>query len=127
MLTLKNLFYVLVFGGVIYVGIQQALEMGDSREWPTTEGVITASHITSNHKTSTEKGWHGNRYQYEVQVQYAYEVDGISYSGNRLRIGPKNHSSEKNAQRELAEYPVGQRVRVYYNPKVPERSLLKHI
>ena len=63
MLTLKNLFYVLVFGGVMYVGIQQALEMGDSREWPTTEGVITASHITSNHKTSTEKGWHGNRYQ----------------------------------------------------------------
>ena len=26
MLTLKNLFYVLVFGGVMYVGIQQALE-----------------------------------------------------------------------------------------------------
>lgn len=70
MLTLKNLFYVLVFGGVMYVAIQQALEMGDSRKWPTTEGVITGSHITSSHKTSTEKGWHGNRYQYEVRVQY---------------------------------------------------------
>ena len=127
MLTLKNLFYVLVFGGVMYVGIQQALEMGDSRKWPTTEGVITESHITSSHKTSTEKGWHGSRYEYEVRVQYAYEVDGVSYNGNRLRIRPNKYSSEKNAQRELAEYPLGQRVRVYYNPKEPERSLLKPI
>ena len=127
MLTLKNLFYVLVFGVVMYVAMQQALEMGDSREWPTTEGVITASHITSSHKTSTEKGWHVNRYQYEVRVQYAYEVDGVSYSGNRLRIRPNKYSSEKNAQRELAEYPLGQRVRVYYNPREPERSLLKPI
>lgn len=122
---MKQLLYLLMLGVMLYFGIQQALEMGDSREWPTTEGVITASRITSNHKTSTEKGWHSNRYQYEVRVQYAYEVDGVSYSGNRLRIGPKKHSSEKNAQRELAEYPVGQRVRVYYNPKEPERSLLK--
>ena len=127
MLTLKNLFYVLVFGVVMYVGIQQALEMGDSREWPTTEGVITESRITSSYKTSTEKGSRGNHYEYEVDVQYAYEVDGLSYSGNRLRIRPNKYSSEGNAQRELAEYPVGQRVRVYYNPKEPERSLLKHI
>lgn len=127
MLTLKNLFYVLVFGGVIYVGIQQALEMGDSREWPTTGGVITAAYITGSHKTSTEKGWHGNRYQYAVRVQYAYEVDGVSYSGNRLRIRPNKYSSEKSAQRELAEYPLGQRVPVYYNPSEPERSLLKPI
>lgn len=127
MLTLKNLFYVLVFGVVMYVGIQQALEMGDSRQWPTAEGVITASRIASSHKTSTEKGWHGSRYEYEVRVQYAYSVGGVSYSGNRLRIRPNKYSSEGNAQRELAEYPVGQRVRVYYNPKEPERSLLKHI
>jgi hypothetical protein len=44
MLTLKNLFYVLVFGVVMYVAIQQALEMGDSREWPTTEGVIRVAY-----------------------------------------------------------------------------------
>jgi hypothetical protein len=127
MLTLKNLFYVLVFGVVMYVGIQQALEMGDSREWPTTEGVITESRIVSSHETSTEKGWHGSRYEYEVRVQYSYSVDGVSYSGNRLRIRSTKYSLEGNAQRELAEYPVGQRVRVYYNPKEPERSLLKHI
>ncbi|MBD9423833.1 DUF3592 domain-containing protein [Pseudomonas sp. PDM15] len=127
MLTLKNLFYVLVFGVVMYAGIQQALEMGDSREWPTAEGVITESRITSSYKTSSEKGWHGSRYEYEVRVQYAYSVDGVSYSGKHLRIRPNQYSSEEHAQQELAEYPVGQRVRVYYNPKEPERSLLKHI
>jgi len=117
MLTLKNLFYVLVFGVLMYVGIQQALEMGNSRKWPTTEGMITASRITSSYKTSSEKGSRGHHYEYEVDVQYAYEVDGVGYSGNRLRIRPTKYSLEGNAQRELAEYPVGQRVR--------ERSLLK--
>ncbi|WP_171016367.1 DUF3592 domain-containing protein [Pseudomonas sp. F(2018)] len=122
MLTLKNLFYVLVFGVVMYVGIQQALEMGDSREWPTTEGVITESHIT---RTTEQRS--SMRYEYEVRVRYSYSVDGVSYSGDRLRIRRNRYSWETNAQRELAEYPVGQRVRVYYNPKEPERSLLKHI
>jgi hypothetical protein len=127
MLTLKNLLYVLVAGLVIYVVVQQAREMGDAREWPTTEGVITTSRIASSHQTSTEKGWRENRYEYEVQVQYSYNVDGVSYSSNRLRIRPSKYSSESTARRELKEYPPGQRVRVYYNPQEPERSLLKHI
>ena len=127
MLTLKNLLYALVFAALMYVAVQQALEMGDSREWPTAEGVITASRIASSHQTSTEKGWHAKRYEYEVRVQYSYSVDGVSYTGNRLRIRPTEYSSEKHAQRELAEYPVGQRLRVYYNPQDPERSVLKPI
>jgi hypothetical protein len=124
---MKQLCYVLLFGVVMYFAVQQALEMGDSREWPTTEGVITASHIDRSHRTSTEKGWRGDRYEYEVRVQYSYSVDGVGYTGNRLRIRPDEYRSEERAQRELAEYPVGQRVRVYYDPKAPERSLLKHI
>ena len=39
---MKQLLYLLMLGVMLYFGIQQALEMGDSREWPTTEGVITA-------------------------------------------------------------------------------------
>ncbi|MEO4047895.1 DUF3592 domain-containing protein [Pseudomonas sp. CAU 1711] len=124
---MKKLLYALTLGAMLYFGIQQALEMGDSRDWPTTEGVIIASRIASSHKTSTEKGWRGNRYEYEVRVQYSYSVGGVNYTGHRLRIRPTKYGFEQNARRELAEYPVGQRVRVYYDPKQPERSLLKHI
>ncbi|MDG9924616.1 MULTISPECIES: DUF3592 domain-containing protein [unclassified Pseudomonas] len=122
MLSLKNLLYALVFGVMMYFAIQQALEMGDSREWPTVEGVITESHIT---RTTEQRS--SVRYEYEVRVQYSYNVDGVGYTSDRLRIRRTRYSWETNAQRELAEYPVGQRVRVYYNPKEPERSLLKHI
>lgn len=122
---MKQLLYVLVFGVAIYFAIQQALEMGDSREWPTTEGLISSTHITHSTDRQPAKGDHRLRHEYEVRVQYSYSVDGVSYTGNRLRIRPSHHSTEQQARRELAEYPAGQRVRVYYDPKEPGRSLLK--
>src|SRR5690606_772893 len=74
---MKKLFYVLLFGVVLYFAVLQAREMGDSRSWPSTEGVITASRLDSRQKTSTEKGFRGDRYEYEVKVTYSYRVDGV--------------------------------------------------
>lgn len=122
---MKKLLYVLLFGVTMYLGIQQAREMGASRDWSTTEGVIDTSRIARRHKTSSEHTSPAARHEYSVTVQYSYHVDGVSYSGSRLRIRPVKYRSKENAQRELAEYPAGQRVRVYYDPKQPERSVLK--
>ncbi|SIQ18143.1 DUF3592 domain-containing protein [Aquipseudomonas alcaligenes] len=120
---MKQVLYLLMLGVMLYFGIQQALEMGDSREWPTTEGVITASRIDRQLADSAYR----SGYEYEVRVEYSYQVDGVRYQGNRLRIQPAEYSSASSARRELMQYPVGGKVRVYYNPQQPERSLLKHI
>ena len=49
MLTLKNLFYVLVFGGVIYVGIQQALEWVYSGDILSAEEALAGRLVRSVH------------------------------------------------------------------------------
>src|SRR5690606_12688128 len=90
---MKKLFYVLLFGVVLYFAVLQAREMGDSRSWPSTEGVITASRLDSRQKTSTEKGFRGDQYEYEVKVTYSYRVDGVDYTGHRLRIRPHRHGN----------------------------------
>lgn len=47
--------------------------------WPSVAGVVTASSIDT-YKT---KGGP----QFMAKVSYDYAVDGVSYSGNRLRFG----------------------------------------
>ncbi|MBU2257070.1 MAG: DUF3592 domain-containing protein [Gammaproteobacteria bacterium] len=111
-----------------FFAAKEALEMGASTEWPETHGVITSSQIlrenrkdygNDSRRTST---YH---YAYSVQVQYAYQVNAIAYTGKRIRVRSHTYSLESLAQRELAEYPAGKTIKVYYNPEAPERSVLK--
>lgn len=123
---MKKLLQVALWAVVMFFGAKQALEMGDSREWPTTQGLITSAHITQRTNSDSHKGGYSgsSRYQYEVQVTYSYQVDGLPYTGKRLRIRPTTYSNEQHARRELADYPVGQQVKVHYDPAEPERSVL---
>ena len=122
---MKQVLYALLLGVILYFGIQQALEMDDSREWPTTEGVITRSLIVQHHPRGSEKHGYAQRREYEVRVEYSYDVEGTRYGGDRLRIRPNRYQGERSAKRELAKYPAGQKVKVYYDPEKPERSVLE--
>lgn len=119
---MKYLLYAAVFAVVMYFGIQQAMEMDDSRDWPTTQGVIIESHIFSTLETSTKFG--GRDQVHEVRVLYSYAANGTHYSSNRLRIHPNRYRTEGTAKRELAQYPARKKVKVYYDPEKPERSVL---
>lgn len=124
---MKKLLHVAIFAVVMFLGIKQALEMGDSREWPTTQGQITSSRIVQISESDSHKGGYSSglsSYKYEVRLSYSYQVDGQPYSGKRLRIRSHAYSNEKHARRELANYPVGQQVEVHYNPKEPQSSVL---
>lgn len=122
---MKKLLQVAIFAVVMFLGVRQALEMGDSREWPTTQGQITSSRIVQVSERVSPKGDHSSYPpKYEARLSYSYQVDGQPYSGNRLRIRSHAYSNEKHARRELANYPVGQQVEVHYNPEEPESSVL---
>lgn len=116
---MKSILKIVGLLALVVFGARQALEMGDARKWPSTTGVISSSHIT--HSTDTSR----HRDEYEVRVTYSYVVEGVQYQGDRLEIRPTKTSSERFAERELADYPVGKQVPVYYNPQEPERSVLK--
>lgn len=123
---MKNILKIFGLLALTVLGAKQALEMGDSRKWPSAPGVIESSRISRLIDTDSDDNWvQHDRYEYEVVVTYSYVVEGVQYQGDRLEIRPTKTSSERFAERELADYPVGKQVPVYYNPEEPERSVLK--
>lgn len=125
---MKKLMQVLCMALAAFFAAKEALEMGDSKEWPDTHGVITSSQILKENRkdygnNSSRTSTH--HYAYRVWVQYSYQVNASTYIGKRIRVRSHTYSLESLAQRELAEYPVGKTVKVYYNPEDPERSFLK--
>lgn len=120
---MKLILQIGVFIVVMYFGVMQALEMGSARTWPSVTGTITRSHIDSSTKPQTDINT--RRWVYKVRAAYDYQVAGVHFTGNRIAIRPTSHSTRQYAERELAEYPVGKTVTVYYDPENPEKSVLK--
>jgi hypothetical protein len=95
-----------------------------ARRWPTVEGEIVDARIVQS--------WGRNDREYlESAVRYRYDVAGQLYSSNRVRFGqltPNSWIPTRNfplAAAALARrYPRGKQVRVYYNPRRPDRSIL---
>lgn len=95
-----------------------------ARRWPTVEGEIVDARIVQS--------WGRNDRGYlESAVRYRYDVAGQLYSNNRVRFGqltPNSWIPTRNfplAAAALARrYPRGKQVRVYYNPRRPDHSIL---
>ncbi|MBN8471006.1 DUF3592 domain-containing protein [Corallococcus exiguus] len=91
--------------------------------WPTVPGRMLAISVVEGSKKNS-RYWH-------VKPQYAYEVDGRSYTGETLSnvshrellIWNPEPSPELKAY--LTRYPVGATVPVHYRPADPEDSVLE--
>ena len=62
---------------------------------------------------------------FHVHVEYAYEVAGQPYRSTRTRILSERHRERAAAELELRAYPVGQVVKVHYDPARPDQSVLQ--
>ncbi|MCX8062707.1 MAG: DUF3592 domain-containing protein, partial [Anaerolineales bacterium] len=50
----------------------------------------------------------------------------VTYQGDKLTLGAKRgYSSPRKANEEIARYPVGAQVNVYYNPENPMEAALE--
>jgi hypothetical protein len=59
-------------------------------------------------------------------VDYTYEVLGATYRSDRIEFGGLQISTDReNAMTVRAGYPEGARVPVFYDPKHPERAVLR--
>ncbi len=59
-----------------------------------------------------------------AKVAYDYTVDGTPFSGNTVRFG--NHAGAlAKAEADVAKYPAGAPVEVYYDPAKPQTSTLE--
>lgn len=117
----------LIFGAVgVWVlvtyrrGKQKAQE---SAAWPSVMGKVLEAYVTSHTEIDSE----GESVEvYAPRVVYEYAVNGVSYRGDRLAVGPVATSrNRRSAEQEVARYPEGGEVRVFYNPQNPAEAVLQ--
>jgi hypothetical protein len=92
------------------VPTEQQIQAG----WREVSGTILKSEVSFD--------WE----DYRPIVEYEYQVDGKSYRGDKIVIGPLVHFNWKGpASRLVARYPVGSKVTVYVDASNPRRATLQ--
>ncbi|GAB4476166.1 MAG: hypothetical protein Kow0088_13790 [Anaerolineales bacterium] len=120
-------FFCLVFGGVgvglIIYSYKQRQKAAASLNWPAVEAQIVLAEV----RESSDMDDEGEiRRTFYPHVEYRYQVAGVTYQGKMITFGARRgFSSPKNAQKEIAAYPVGAQVKAYYNPQNPQEAVLE--
>jgi hypothetical protein len=98
---------------------------GASLQWPSAPGSITISQVRESVSTDEDGG---TSISYYPHVEYTYTVDGQTYTSKQVAFGGvKGFNDTARAQTDLAKYPVGARVQVYYNPQKPGEAVLERV
>jgi len=84
-----------------------------SAEWPTEKGIITVSEVIK-HESTTGTGTNKRRtVTYNAKIHFKYSVKGKRYTSNNVTFG----QSTKGAGEIVNRYPIGKKVKVFYNPQ----------
>ncbi|MEY4763866.1 MAG: hypothetical protein RI907_539 [Pseudomonadota bacterium] len=94
----------------------------ESPQWPQVTGEITLSRARAMNETGDASGT--PTHHWVAEVQYSYEVDGVRYTGSRIRALGLNHFDEAAALSELKPFALGAKVPVFYRPDHPATSVL---
>jgi hypothetical protein len=91
----------------------------DTSNWPSVEGQIVDRRATRQKSQS---------HQYAITATYEYHVQGRRYASQRnsLAISPVQYVRAISPAEALnkAGFPVGQKVRVFHDPRDPARAVL---
>ncbi|MEK6936605.1 MAG: DUF3592 domain-containing protein [Nanoarchaeota archaeon] len=114
------LIFLLVGSLLMYFTYSWILNGIESKNWPAVEGTILSSEFVSSRNSD-------NKPSYSAEILYEYYIDNEKYLSNSITSssGQSSSSSPGSAQRLVNEYTVPDKVKVYYNPKNPELSVLE--
>ncbi len=112
----------LVFGLCfsLWVASQIARRSAQAREaatWPVRRAAVEHSAVEE-----TFSIFAGSRYR--PAIRYRYEVEGVAYPGERLRIDAGSHANRGAAESDIAPYAPGDAIDVRVDPGVPARSVI---
>lgn len=103
----------LMFDGFTIVpAVRQVL----AQRFVSTQGTVLSSEVT--HHDDSDGTTHG------VRITYSYTVAGREYTGDRFRYDKSSSSDSAWARQAVAEHQVGSTTTVYYDPLVPQNSVL---
>ena len=122
-----TLFIIAWIGGISYF-VKEANDAKDAENWPTTQGEVLESKITS-HTSSDSGGSSRSRRRdsnttYKPWVLYRYSVEGETLENHTVQM-MTSYDSRAEAQEVLDRYPIGSTVSVYYKEEEPSKSLLE--
>lgn len=109
--------FVIAGAVTLTLGVRSLWFARESSSWPSTSGVVIHSDV------ETSRGNKGTTYQ--AEIMYDYEVDGSTYSSNRVGYGDYGSSNPSPARQMVNRYPKGKSVTVYYQEEDPEQSCLE--
>jgi Protein of unknown function (DUF3592) len=101
-------------------------QVREARNWPQTMGkVVTSAAEVRDVKVSDDEREGGYRFEKRnfANVVYEYSAAGRKLQCNRISIGEDLGNFQVAEQ--LAKYPAGSVVAVYYNPGHPEQAVLE--
>jgi hypothetical protein len=82
--------------------------------WPVTEGVVTRSRVACDPDTG----------HCDVEFSYAFRVASTLHHASRIAYAPC-WPFARTAHDMLAQYPVGRRVTVAYDPQCPTNAVIE--
>ena len=85
-------------------------------DFETTDGLITKSETVYKHGVK--------RGEYHYDILYQYSIEGNQQESGQVTFGPTGLGKHK-AQEMVDKYPIGSRVKVYYESENPTFSVLE--
>ena len=103
------------------VGIWFTLHPRKAFPWTRTKGTIVSSVTESVDDSDAGSGGRKQIY-YRAVIEFSYQVDGHEYRGSTGSAAITVSGGKAGADAEVARYPVGMEVDIFYNPKKPTQS-----
>ena len=119
------LLFLVCGGAALAFGVQERLLMRAASRWDSTEGVVESSQVRAEVRESRRNGRTRSHHAYSAEVVYRFTVGGEPFRGDRLRFAAVEMDSPDAAEREIAAYPPGRTVTVFYDPQRPSESVLE--
>ena len=108
-------------GGAVFLwGMWESYQAYGSGEWPSVDGTIVSSKVTSERSGSGKR----SGVSYKAEVRFQYQVDGAAYENDVLRIGQISNGFKSFPQADVKRHPKGPTT-VYYAPTEPANSVLE--
>ncbi|GMT48974.1 MAG: hypothetical protein IEMM0008_0513 [bacterium] len=128
----KVLTHLFLFLGVtlLIVGYYQLIYTKESINWPSTDGVIISSKVTTyTYTRSIRTTYDVDVHYYDADVHYKYTINGKEYTNDKKAFSGSSGGSGEEAHAIaiaiVKRYPRGKNVKVYYKPDDPGTAVLE--
>lgn len=85
--------------------------------WPTAQGVVVSSSVSTRHDNDGDS--------YSPEVTYTYLANKQSFKNSTIKFGENSYSNRGQAYEIAERYPAGRKVKVSYDPKYPDKAVLE--